>query len=203
MLKLYFGINTRSIWTRFLLEEAGAKYELVKLNPREGDREKMNYSAIHPLGQFPAIQDGDTPIFESGAIAAYIADKFPTANLAPAVGSVERGLYYQWLFYPVATLEQAMRKALQAKYKLDPESPQAKALFNEAREDFKRFSAPIENQLKKGPFILGEKFSAADAMISAGGGFAKHVGLLEENSAYDNYVKKIQARPAFQRALKD
>ena len=60
---------------------------------------------VHPLGHVPVLVDGETRVFESGAIVAYLADRFPDKGFAPAPGTPERGQYYQWLSYAATELE--------------------------------------------------------------------------------------------------
>ena len=105
MLKLYHSAQSRSTRPRWLLEEIGAPYELVRVDLGKQEHKTPQYLQIHPHGVVPALVDGDLALIESGAICAYLADKFPAARLAPAVGTPERGRYYQWMFYTMATLE--------------------------------------------------------------------------------------------------
>ena len=104
-LKLYFAPRTRATRPRWLLEELGVPYELVELDMSKQEHKQLPYLRIHPLGRVPALADGDQVIFESAAICMYLADKFPEKKLAPAVGTPERGQYYQWMVYAGATLE--------------------------------------------------------------------------------------------------
>ena len=103
-MKLYYAPQTRAGRVRWMLEEIGAPYELVRLDMSKGDHKKPEYMKIHPHGAVPALADGDLAMFESAAICAYLADKFPEKRLAPPVGTPPRGLYYQWMIYSMATL---------------------------------------------------------------------------------------------------
>src|SRR5262244_1201632 len=105
MMKLYHSAQSRSTRPRWLLEEIGAPYDLVRLDMSKQEQKAPAYLRINPHGTVPALVDGDLALMESAAICAYLADKFPAARMAPAVGTPERGRYYQWMFYAMATLE--------------------------------------------------------------------------------------------------
>src|SRR5262245_31306553 len=105
MLKLYYASQTRAGRPRWLLEEIGTPYELVRLELAKSDQKKPAYLKINPNGTVPALVDGDLALFESAAICQYLADKFPDKKLAPPVGTPARGRYYQWIHYAMSALE--------------------------------------------------------------------------------------------------
>ena len=104
-IRLYYAPKTRAGRVRWMLEELGADYELVPVDREGGECDKPEYRLVHPLGKVPALDDGGTKIFESAAIILHLADAFPEKQLAPAPGTKERGLYYQWIVFNVATIE--------------------------------------------------------------------------------------------------
>ncbi len=104
-MKLYFAPQTRAIRPLIMLEELAVPYEIVLIDFKGGEHKSVEYRKIHPHGQLPALQDGALTMFESAAICAYLADKFPDKQMAPALGTIERGMYYQWMFYSMAALE--------------------------------------------------------------------------------------------------
>jgi glutathione S-transferase len=82
-MKLYFAPRTRAVRPRWLLEELGVPYELVKLDPSKQENKTPAFLALHPFGEIPVLVDGDVTLFESAAICLYLADRFPEKNLAP------------------------------------------------------------------------------------------------------------------------
>ena len=104
-MKLYYAPQTRAIRPLIMLEELAVPYEIVLIDFKGGEHKSVEYRKIHPHGQLPALQDGTLTMFESAAICAYLADKFPDKRMAPALGTIERGMYYQWMFYSMAALE--------------------------------------------------------------------------------------------------
>src|SRR5579875_974030 len=105
MLKLYYAPMSRAVRPRWVLEEIGAPYELVKIDLAKNEQKRPEYLAVNPNGTVPALEDGDLRLFESAAICQYLADKFPEARLAPPPGTPARGLYYQWIHYAMSGVE--------------------------------------------------------------------------------------------------
>src|SRR5438067_8699474 len=103
-MKLYYSTQSRAVRPRWILEEIGAPYELVRLQLGT-DTKTPAYLKINPNGTVPALVDGDLALFESAAICQYLADRYPEKRLAPPAGTPARGLYYQWIHYAMAALE--------------------------------------------------------------------------------------------------
>ena len=179
-MKLYFAPQTRAIRPLIMLEELSVPYEIVLIDFKGGEHKSDEYRKIHPHGQLPALQDGTLTMFESAAICAYLADKFPDKRMAPALGTVDRGMYYQWMFYSMAALEA---------YALD-------------RARMKECFFVLNSVLDDLEFIMGNKFTAADVMIGSGVIWidARH-HLLKDFPALYAYAKRLLARPSFQRAF--
>lgn len=202
MLKLYHSAQSRSTRPRWLLEEIGAPYDLVRVDMSKQEHKTPQYLQVHPHGVVPALVDGDLALMESGAICAYLADKFPAARLAPAVGTPERGRYYQWMFYTMATLEPPLMQVFMNTVML-PEAQRSAAQVEEGRTKFGEVAEVITNALAGKPFLLGEQFSAADVMIGSTIAWAQMLGLLVQSPVLAEYAQRLSARPAFQRAFAD
>src|SRR5262245_13357522 len=104
-MKLYYAPKTRATRCRWLLEEMGVPYELVQLDLSKGGHKPPGYLEANPHGAVPALTDGDLTMIESSAICMYLVDKFPEKKMAPPPGTPERGRFYQWMVYAVATVE--------------------------------------------------------------------------------------------------
>ena len=107
MMKLYWAPRTRSLRALWVLEEAGAPYERVRLDLAAGEQKSPAFHSINPMAKVPALTDGSLAVAESGAICAYVAEAVPQAGLAPPVGDPSRGRYLQWLFFSPGCIEQA------------------------------------------------------------------------------------------------
>ena len=201
-LKLYHSSQSRSVRPRWLLEEIGAPYQLVRLDMSKQEHKTPEYKRIHPHGAVPALVDGDLAMFESAAICAYLADKFPDAQLAPAVGTPERGRYYQWMVYSIATLEPPVIDIFMNTVML-PEAERSAQTVEKARAKFAEVAKVLENTLGSKPFLLGERFSAADVMIGSSLVWGQFLGLLNGRTVLAEYAQRLAARPAHQRAAAD
>ena len=191
-MKLYWAPRTRSLRALWVLEEAGAPYERVRLDLSAGEQKSPEFRAINPMAKVPALTDGPVAVAESGAICAYVADTYPAASLAPPLGDPARGRYLQWLFFSPGCIEQAFL-VKSAKAQVRPES----AGFGE----FDRVFDVLEAAVATSPWLLGERFSAADVMI----GLDLHFGidifkLVPSRPVLRAYVDRCLARPALQRA---
>jgi glutathione S-transferase len=202
MLKLYHSAQSRSTRPRWLLEEIGTPYEVVRLDISKQEHKTPEYMRIHPHGSVPALMDGDLALFESAAICAYLADKFPEARMAPAVGTPERGRYYQWMFYAMATLEPPVIEVFMHTVML-PEAERSAQAAEHGRTGFAAVADVLSNALQSKSFILGERFSAADVMIGSTLAWSQFMGLLNGRPVLEQYAQRLSARPAYQRALAD
>jgi glutathione S-transferase len=202
MIKLYHSAQSRSTRPRWLLEEIGEPYELVRLDMSKKEHKTPQYLKIHPHGAVPALIDGDLAMIESAAICAHLADKFPAAKLAPAVGTPERGRYYQWMFYSMATLEPPVLQVFLNTVML-PEAQRSATVAEEGRKSFGAVAEVIANGLAGKPYLLGQQFSAADVMIGSTLAWSNFMGLLNGQPELTEYVQRLTARPAYQRATAD
>jgi glutathione S-transferase len=200
-MKLYYVPMTRSNRPRWMLEELEVPYQLVRLDPKQGDNNKPEYLAINPTGKVPSLVDGDVKMFESAAIVAYLGDKYADRKLAPPVGSPERAAYYQWLFFGMTTLEQPVGLYAQHTSSPPPEK-RVPHVAEDARAAAERALNALETSLQGREWLLG-RFTAAD--IIAGGTVLWALGLklLEGHPALVEYANRLKDRPAFQRSRKD
>ena len=200
-MKLYYVPMTRSNRPRWMLEELGVPYELVRLDPKKGENQTPEYLAINPTGKVPALVDGEVKMFESAAIVAYLSDKFADKKLAPPVGSRERPIYYQWLFFGMTTLEQPV--SLYAKHTSSlPPGKRVAEVAEDAKAGVERALAPLDRALADRQWFLGS-FTGADVVVGATLLWASGMRLLESHPSLLDYVKRLKERPAFQRSRKD
>ena len=105
MIKHYFNPMSRAASTDWMFREVAGEHENVWVDIQAGDTRTPEYLALNPMGKVPMVVDAGVVITEVAAICAYLADKYPKANLAPEPTSPLRGRYYRYLFYPSANLE--------------------------------------------------------------------------------------------------
>src|SRR5512134_3426394 len=101
MIKLYHAPRTRSVRVLWLLEELGIPFGL---ETQEYRPPATPFSQKTPFGKFPSLEDGDTVMFESGAIVEYLLERYGDGRLGPRAGEPGRGEFLQWVHFAEATL---------------------------------------------------------------------------------------------------
>jgi glutathione S-transferase len=194
MMKLYWSPRSRSFTALWLMEETGAPYERVLTDITTGAQKSPEYLKINPMGKVPALQDGNATMAEAAAICAYVAERYPDAKLAPPVGDPARAKYLYWLFYGPGCIEPAIVQ-LATKIEMNPVAA--------GWGDAQRVVDVLDAALQKGPWLLGENFSAADIVIGSGLNFGVRLfKMIPSRPSFDAYIARCMARPAFQRAEK-
>ena len=201
-MKLFYVPHTRASRPRWILEELGVPYELVRLDRAKAENLEAQYLAINPTGKVPALVNGEVTIHESAAIVMYLADKYATQGLCPAVGTEARARYYQWILYAMTTLELPVSK-VGYHTEMKPEAERIPAVAAEGRAEFVRAARSAEEQLAKTPFILGDSFSAADVLVCGTLAWARSLRLLEGLPHAKEYTKRLIARPAYVKSRAD
>ena len=190
---LYHASPSRSSVTLWMLEELGVPYDIKLLKLSEGDQLKPDYLAINPMGKVPAIKHKGVVITESAAICTYLADAFPEKKLNVPLGDPRRGPYLKWLFFGPGCFEPAV---------IDRAAPRKE----EARRGmlgYGTFDTTMDTVAKavaKGPWLMGEQFTAADVIIGANIRWGTMFKLIPERPEFTAYAARIAARPAAQRA---
>lgn len=193
-LKLYHATPSRSSVAMWMLEEVGEPYEVVLLKLKEGDQHKPEYLAVNPMGKVPTLVDGETVASEVSAICCYLADAYPKAGLAPAVHDPKRGPYLKWLFYVPGCVEPAMIDKAFGR----PPVPRSTAGWG----DYDTVIAVLREAAgTAAPYILGERFSAADVVVGANLNWGMQFKLLPALPEFVAYTDTLKQRPALQRQL--
>tara|TARA_R110000850_G_scaffold191091_10_gene317365 strand:- start:5155 stop:5823 length:669 start_codon:yes stop_codon:yes gene_type:complete len=205
--------NSRSQRVLWLLEELGVPYEVKRY---ERNKQTMlappELKAVHPLGKSPVITDGDTVVAESGLIIEYLIENYGGGKLIPAEGSPERLRYRYWLHYAEGSIMPLMVMTLILS-KVAPGAPAlirpiARAIVGQIH---KAFLGPqttlhldyLESELAKSPWFAGNDITGADIQMSFPlEAAAARGGLDERRPRLVAMLKKMQERPAYQRALK-
>ena len=192
-LTLYFVPQTRATRPRWLLEELGVPYGLVQLDPAKGETRAAAYRKLHPLGHVPALVDGEQVLVESAALCMHLADRFPEKGLAPAPGSADRGRYYQWILFAMTTVEPPLVTLFEARTGRRAHPPEA---LEAARARLRDVAQVVESALGEAPFILGDRFSAADVVLGATLTWGLRMKELEGFPRVAAYAARLMDRPA-------
>jgi glutathione S-transferase len=192
-LVLYTNPRSRGRIARWMLEEVGEPYRTEVLDYNTSMK-APSYLAINPMGKVPAVQHGDVVITEAAAICAYLADAFPQAKLAPPSGDRQRAPYYRWLFFAAGPIEAAAsNKALG--FNIPPEREGYLGYGT-----FDRVMNVLEEAVSAGNYLAGETFTAADVYVGSHIGFGLMFGTFEKRPAFERYLQRLGARPAYKRA---
>lgn len=189
MLTLIHRTRTRSTSIVWLLEELAVPYQTrivtIKRADGTGDPDPAN---PHPHGKVPALVDDGQVVFESGAIALYLTDKFPAARLGPGPGDARRGEYLSWLFYRPGVLEPAF---MERRFNI---THVPGAMGWATPEDVEQL---INAHLAKNRYFLGDDFSAADILMGGAVHYMTLFKMMAETPVTKDYCARITARPAF------
>lgn len=190
-LRLYTNPMSRGRIARWMLEEVGAPYETTCLAYGEA-MHSADYLAINPMGKVPALRHGEIVVTECAAICAYLADAFPEAGLAPAMGG--RGEYYRWLFFAAGPLEAAVTNS--ALGVIVPDERKGMVGYG----SLGAVLDTLERRLAGSPYFAGDRFSAADVYAGSQIVWGLQFGTVESRPAFEDYAGRITARPAYGRA---
>lgn len=189
---LHHAPQTRSAGTLTLLEELGADYELHVLNLKAGEQRQPAYLAINPMGKVPALSHQGTLITEQGAIYIYLGDLYADKGLAPQMGDPLRGAYLRWLVFYGSSFEPAV---VDRAMKREPAPPSTSPYG-----DFDTMFKTLTDQLAKGPYLLGDRFSAADVLWGTALRWTTQFGLVPATPVIQAYIERVTSRPASVRA---
>lgn len=188
--RMHAGRPVRVVW---VLEELGVPYQLEVVASE--DRGGAEHRERHPLGRVPVLEDEHGFIFESAAICLHLADQHPRSGLLAAPGTHERALAYQWACFAPAELEPPLIDSVMY----------AQGEPERAAKQAKRFVAAltaVSDALGDHDYLVADRFGVADVMIGSVTSFAQRAGLLEQMPQnLKDYLARLQARPAYQRAL--
>jgi glutathione S-transferase len=185
--------KTRSSGTLALLEELGATYDMHVLNFSADEQHSADYLAINPMGKVPAIRHRGALITEQPAVFMYLADLHPQASLAPTIDDPLRGPYLRWMTFYGSSFEPAVvDKAMQRE-------PGHRAMCPYG--DYDTMLKTLLDQLAQGPFLLGERFTAADVLWANALNWTVMFKLVPDVPLIRAYIERVTSRPAFQRAV--
>lgn len=185
---LFHAPNTRSTGVLILLEELAADYELRVLDLKSGEQRQPAYLAVNPMGKVPALRHGDAVITEQVAIYIYLADLYPEAGLAPALGDPLRGPWLRWLAFYGSCFEPAVVDRMMK----HPPAPSSTSPYG----DFDTLLKALTDQLSHGPYLLGDRFTSADVLWGTALAWTTQFGLIPESPVIAAYIAHGISRPA-------
>ena len=200
MLKLHFAPNSRAGRIVWLLEELDLPYELNRMDFHPKDLKSDTHRARHPLGRVPVLDDGEVSIFESGAIVEYVLERHKNGGLKPATDAATYPDYLQWFHYCEGMVMPPINIVVVNTLLLPPDRQDQNALA-QAKRLLSKALAPVDAALEGKDYLIGD-FSAADIMLGHACFMSNRIGCVsDEMSNLKAYIARIEARPAFQKAI--
>lgn len=188
---LHHSPNSRSTGALLLLEELGVPYDLRLLDMKTNEQRSPQYLAVNPMGKVPAVVHDGALITEQPAVYMYLADLYPEAGLAPAIGDALRGPYLRWLVFYGSCFEPALiDRSLQ-----HAAAPQGMSPYG----DYDTMLKTLTDQLEKGPYLLGSRFTAADVLWGTALTWTTKFKLVPELPVIQSYIARVSERPAMAR----
>ena len=192
-LTLYTNPQSRGRIVRWMLEEIGEPYD-VHIKEFGDDIKSTEFLTLNPMGKVPVLIHENTVVTEVAAICAYLADRFPDKQLAPAPDSALRGSYYRWLFFVAGPFEMAMT-ARAFQWRIDDSNVIAIGCGH-----IDDTLTTLEQALAAGPYLCGDSFTAADLLMASYVGWQIMMKNLAPKAVFTDYLERIEARPAAKRA---
>jgi glutathione S-transferase len=175
-----------------LFEELGIDYDLHLLDLETGTQREPAYLAVNPMGKVPVIMHDGVLVSEQPAVMMYLADLYAAKGLAPAIGDPLRGSYLRWMVFYGSCFEPAVMDRSADREPL----PQRQCGYG----DYDSVIGLLAEQLNHGPYLLGERFTAADVLYGCALRWTLRWGLVPDLPVLREYAERITARPAIRRA---
>lgn len=196
---LLYGFGpSRSLRASWALEEVGAPWSYYKLNARAGEHRSDEFLSLNPDGKVPCLVDQDFVLTESMAIVTYLGEKFPDSGLVPAKLN-ERALYFQWSSFAVTELEQPLWTKAKHSF-VFPKEKRVPAIKPVTVVEFERAAKVFSLGLGDKEFVLGRNFTGADILLGHTLSWARMQKYPIEHSNLNEYLDRLLARPAYNRA---
>jgi glutathione S-transferase len=186
----------RSLW---LLNEMQIPFELIDMPFDLSVMRSAQYLSVHPLGRVPCLTDEGFRLFESGAIAEYLCEKYPDSGLGRLPGDPERYEWLQWIHYAETIAVHAASLVQQRFFIAAPDRSAVVAKLEGRR--LEKAVQVLESPLKAREFLLRSGFSAADIGIGYSLHLADRLVELDKCPAVRSYLERLRERPAFRASL--
>ncbi|WP_209598400.1 glutathione S-transferase family protein [Ruegeria sp. HKCCSP351] len=196
-MQLYYAPRTISVAVVIALEEAELDYEAIKLDFADGEQTKPAYKQINPKGRVPALVVDGGILTETGALLEYIAAKAPEAELVPA-DPVMAARMREVMFYLASTMHVNHAHKLRGHRWADKKSSW-KDMTDKVAQTMTASCDYISSNGLRGPFVLGDTFSLADAYLYVVCSWLEGDGV--DVSAFPKILafrKAMEARPSVQ-----
>ena len=205
MIQLHYSPGSANLVPHILLEEIGVPFELLLVDRANAAHKRPEYLKLNPNGQIPVLVDGDFVLYETAAIALYLADRFVEKKLAPPPGTPQRAHYYQWMVWCTNTLQAMMMHFFYPERMVDDGDAAAAAQVKRRAEARAGVMLDVLDQQLAAhgrDWVLGADFSAVDPYALMLGRWTRSFARPARSLPHlGPYLQRMLARPAVQRAF--
>ncbi len=198
MIEVHHLNESRSRRITWMLEELELPYEVVQY--MRDDKTRLappELMKIHPLGKAPVLRDGDTVIIESGAIVEYLVRNYGKGRFAPSLDSPDYNRYIQFLHYA----EGSAMLPLMLKLYVSRLGEAGAPLNPRINSELSNHLGYLDSEIKGREFFVGNELTGADVQLSFVAQVATRGSGRERYPNLAQFVDRIEARPAYQRAI--
>jgi glutathione S-transferase len=182
--------TARVLW---MLEELGLPYTHVPASPRS-----PNVTSVNPAGKVPVLVEDATPITDSTAIIQYLADRH--GDLTYPAGTLDRARQDSLTQFLLDEFDSALWMAARHSFIL-PEELRQSAVKDSLKWEFARSQKTLVARMGDGPFLMGARMTVPDIILTHCGVWAKTAKFPISEPKLSAYLDRLQARPAFRRAM--
>ena len=198
-MKLYFAPNSRAVRIAWLLEELGLEYDVEKYTVGDRALRTPEYYKIHPMGRIPVLEDGETRIYESGAIVQYLLARHGDGKFVPDVNDPSFPEYLQWLHYAEGSIMGQVNILVVETILLPPEK-RNDVNVNRALKLLRVALGNVDNRLQDREYLTGT-FTGADIMTGhACFGDTNAGAEIDDYEHLKAYIDRLLKRPALEKA---
>ena len=198
-MKLYFAPNSRAVRIAWLLEELGLEYDIEKYKVGDRALRTPEYYKIHPMGRIPVLEDGETRIYESGAIVQYLLARHGDGKFVPDVNDPSFPEYLQWLHYAEGSIMGQVNILVVETILLPPEK-RNDVNVNRALKLLRVALGNVDNRLQDREYLTGT-FTGADIMTGHACFGAMNAGaIIDDYENLNAYINRLLKRPALKKA---
>jgi glutathione S-transferase len=201
MMKFYYGVASCSLASHITLEEAGADYEAIRIDFRSNQQQSPEYLALNPKARVPTLVTERGVLSETPAILAYIAQTHRAAELAPIDDPFAFGEVQAFNSYLCSTVHVGHAHGLRGpRWADDPEAH--KAMKAKVKQNMTDYFTVIENNMLRGPWVMGEKFSIGDPYLFTVANWLEGDGVdIKKFPRVADHFERMKARPAVGKVL--
>ncbi|MEZ5926279.1 MAG: glutathione S-transferase N-terminal domain-containing protein [Hyphomicrobiaceae bacterium] len=200
-LTLYFTPGTCALATHIVLEEAGADYELVKIDFGTTEQRSPAFLALNPKGRVPALVTEHGVLTETPALLIFVAQSYPGARLAPLDNPYALAKIQAFNSYLCSTVHVAHAHGMRG-YRWADDPAAIAEMKRKVPESLGATYEPIEHGLLEGPWVAGDRYTIADAYLFTIAQWLEDDGVDPRRfPRILEHRRRVAERPAVKRAL--